>query len=209
MRAPWTDRSTWTVLAATVLALTLVGLSAAAPSGATTRAKVATGSVTCTHVTGTIVYSPTIHHVGTRAGTQKFVLHISGCTTTGSNVRRVEGGTLTFSVHRSLNSCAELLAQVTSHPPVAVLWKPSSVKKSLITFSGFVYVLGPADHVGFHVPPSGGTATVSGSFAGRDHGARSSATLYTNTTARQFQAACEAPTGVSRQSIVSGTATLS
>jgi hypothetical protein len=50
---------------------------------------------------------------------------------------------------------------------------------------------------------------VTGSFAGTDHGARSSATVYTNMTALQFHAACMSPAGVSRQTILSGTATFS
>jgi hypothetical protein len=187
----------------------IVGLAVAPPAGASNRAKIATGSVHCSDVTGTILYSPAIHHVGTGPGIQKFIIHVSGCATTGSNVHRVSGGTLIGSIRRPVNSCLELLAPVTSQPPVAINWKPSSIKRSLIDFSGFAYVLGPMDHVGFRVPPTGGTATVAGSFSGHDHGARSTATLYTNTTAQQFEAACVAPAGVARQAIVSGTATLS
>lgn len=205
----WTSRAARGLLATAFTAALVAGLAVTPPAGASNKAKVATGSVHCSHVTGTILYSPALHHVGTGPEVQRFVIHVSGCTTTGSNVRHVSAGTLTASIHRPVNSCLDLLAPVTSHAPVAVVWKPTSIKRSLIDFSGFQYVLGPMDHVGFRVPPTGGTATVSGSFAGHDRGARSTATLYTNTTPLQFQAACVAPAGVARESIVSGTATLS
>jgi hypothetical protein len=70
-------------------------------------------------------------------------------------------------------------------------------------------VYNKAGDVGFTVPNTGGSATVTGSFAGTDHGKHSTATVFTNMTPIQFRDDCLSPTGLSRQAIVSGVATFS
>ncbi len=193
---------------ALVAALTLSTISLAGaldgPAGASSKPKVvvATGAIVCTKVTGSVTYHPPVHHVGTTPETQVFSFHASHCTTTGSNVRHVTGGSLTASVHRTVNSCIDLLQAKLSSAKVT--WTPRSIHPSTTHFSGFVFVTNAAGDEGFKLPNPGGTATVAGSFAGKDHGARSSATVYINTTALQFRDACMAPAGVAREAIIGG-----
>jgi hypothetical protein len=56
-----------------------------------------------------------------------------------------------------------------------------------------------------HRPEYGRYRQGDGLFAGKDHGAPSSATAYTNMTASQFHATCPSSADLSRQTIVSGT----
>lgn len=212
MRAPRVEiaRRARSLVAATVLGgAVLVALGATTPVAAASHPTLATGHVVCHRVTGTITYSPALHHVGTKPETQKFVLHGSQCTTSGSNVHRVTGAILTATLHRPLDSCVEMLAPVSSATPLTVTWLPHTIARSQVTFAGFTYVLGTGDHVGFRVPAPGGAARVTGSFAGTDHGEHATATLYTNITALQFRDACLTAKGVAHQSIVSGSASVS
>jgi hypothetical protein len=77
------------------------------------------------------------------------------------------------------------------------------------TFSGVNYIHNNAGDVGFTIPNTGGTASLKGSFAGKNHGAQSTITAFTNMTLGRFIAACDSTAGLSRYSIVSGTATFS
>ena len=68
---------------------------------------------------------------------------------------------------------------------------PSSVANSMITFSGHRIVTNSAGDVGFVFPNSGGTTSVTGSFAGSDHGAGSSASAYTDMTEKEVGGNCK------------------
>ncbi len=133
--------------------------------------------------------------------------HASGCSTKGSNVKHVTGGTLVVTLHRPSNSCIGLLS--TQLPKGTGTWKPSSIHSTTASFSGYAFVYSATGAVGIKVPNVGGTATVTGSFAGKDHGHRSTATMYTSMSPSQFRDACLSPAGLSRQAIVSGVATFS
>jgi hypothetical protein len=200
-----------TVLAVLITALSLLSLSPVANAAPSRLMKqkviVATGSVTCKKVTGSIVFRPAVRHVGTTAETQVVTFRASACTTKGSNVRRVTSGQLTVTVHRPSNSCVDLLS--TELPTGTGRWTPSSTHPTTASFSGLEFVDNKAGDVGFTVPNPGGTAHVTGSFAGTDHGRRSTATVYTNMTPLQFRDACLSAAGLSKQFIVSGVATFS
>ncbi|MFZ0170921.1 MAG: hypothetical protein WAL04_04475 [Acidimicrobiales bacterium] len=60
----------------------------------------------------------------------------------------------------------------------------------MVTFSGHRIVTNSAGDVGFVFPNSGGTASVTGSFAGSDHGAGSSASSYTDMTEKGVLSTC-------------------
>ncbi|MFI5034990.1 MAG: hypothetical protein ACHQFZ_02155 [Acidimicrobiales bacterium] len=201
-------RRSTAVIVTAVVALSVVSPLAGSSAASTARKAhlvVATGSVTCTKVTGSITYRPPIHHVGTVPETQVFTFHASRCSTKGSNVHRVSSGSLTASVHRPLNSCIDLLVHAKLSSGTGT-WIPKSIHPTTAHFSGFAFVYNAAGDVGFALPNPGGTATVRGSFAGRDHGARSTVTVYTNFTPAQFRDQCLAPAGVARESLVSGRA---
>ena len=53
---------------------------------------VATGSIICSKVTGSVTSRPAEHHVSTRTVRIVFVFHASHCTTRHSNVKNVTGG---------------------------------------------------------------------------------------------------------------------
>lgn len=191
------------LLAVVVMSFVLIPDASASKSKVT----VATGAVSCSTVTGSITYNPPVHHVGTTAETQIFTFVASHCTTSQSNVKHVVSGTVTVAIHRPSNSCISLLSTHLSSSTGT--WRPSSIHSTTASFSGYDFVYSAVGDVGFTAPNPGGTARVTGSFAGKDHGARSSVTAYTNMTPSHFEAGCLSPSGISRQTIVSGSARFS
>ena len=186
-------------------ALVLISISPVADAAPKAKVVVATGSIRCARVTGSITYNPPVRHVGTQPETQVFRFRASACSTTNSNVKRVTGGNLTVTVHRTTNSCVDLLA---THLSTSTgTWTPTSIHTTSATFSGYVFVHNAAGDIGFTVPNPGAVARVSGSFAGKDHGRSSTATTFVSMTAAQLASACLSPAGLSKQSIVSGYAT--
>jgi hypothetical protein len=96
---------------------------------------------------------------------------------------------------------------LTSTPAtVSVTWDPSSIQPSAVSFSGSSFVF--SGGVAYVLPNAGGTATVTGSFAGSDNGAHSSASINSTMTPAQFLAACSSAAGISSLA-ASGTLTLS
>lgn len=200
-----------TRLGISVLALLLVGSSAllgASRSTATgTRGVVATGSVTCTKLWGTITYHPAERHDGTLPERQEFVIHAGSCTTKGSNVKRVSGGTVTAWLGRATNNCTDLLF---SEPITGTgSWTPRTIRRTTASFTGYSFVTTSGRPIGVRIPNVGGHVTVTGSFAGRDHGARTVASGVLNETPLAFEAACRSAAGLTSQRIVSGRVTFS
>jgi hypothetical protein len=191
-------------------AATTTTTTTAAPGGAVTPTtlaggKVATGSVTCTNVTGTIAFNPPLTNGGTSPETTSITLTASGCTPTGSSASTVTGGTATATIQSATNGCLSLL---TSKPvAVAVAWSPSSIHASVATFSGYAIVTDASSHIGFGLPNSGGTASIAGSFAGADNGAASKATTYSGQTQTTLLAACATAAGVPSLAILNGSVT--
>jgi hypothetical protein len=194
-------------LFASVLLAGLVALAPLAQVGASThRAKivVATGSVTCTKVTGSVTYHPAEHHISTGPVRIVFVFHASQCRTKGSNVKDVTGGSLSEVVARPTNACA---SGISSHPVHATgTWTAKNVKLHSTTgiYSGFAFVFAPSGDVGVDIPETGGTAHITGSFAGTNHGATSTVVSYINLTATEVRAECLSPKGLSSVTITSG-----
>jgi len=174
-----------------------------APTSSPTSA--ATTVVTCTNMTGSVTYDPPVRTNGTSPETQLFRLRSTHCTTSGSSVH-VTGVTATATIHRPTNSCASLL--VSTPVTLVATWMPSSIPPSVASFSG--YSIGASGgHALYVLPNSGGSVTVTGSFAGTDGGAHSSGTAVSTMTGAQIIAACTSPAGMSGDTIVDGTATLS
>jgi hypothetical protein len=61
---------------------------------------------------------------------------------------------------------------------------------------------------GFTLPASGGTAKVTGSFAGSDLGATSTAQTFSNQTGKQLLTACGSSAGLASLQVASGTLAL-
>ena len=196
------------VMAAFVVVVSMFSfLALSNATAAKPKAVVATGSVSCTKVTGSITFKPPVRHIGTQRETQTVTFHASRCTTHGSNVKYVTSGSLTVVVHRSSNSCVSLLSS--ELPKGTGSWSPRSIHPTTASFTGFTFIYAKSGDVGFRVPNAGGSAKVTGSFMGKDRGKRSTASVYTNQTPGQFRSACLSPHGLSKQAIVSGSVTFS
>lgn len=114
--------------------------------------------------------------------------------------------TLTATIHRPTNSCASLL--VSTPVTLVATWSPSSIRPSVASFSG--YSIGTSGgHAVYNLPNAGGSVTVTGSFVGADRGAHSMGSAISTMTLSRIIAACASPGGMSGDTIVDGTATLS
>jgi hypothetical protein len=190
-----------------VLALPLVlvaALGAGCSSGSSSAsATVATGGVTCSDITGTVNFSPPLTATGTSAERTSIQLAATGCTTSHSNVGTVQSGALSSTLSTPSNACASLL---TSKPvSVDVAWTPKTVHPSAVKISGYTVGVSPSGGGGFKLPEAGGTVHVSGSFAGSDNGASSTASIYSAQSAMQLIGECESPSGLASIPVASGT----
>jgi len=133
-------------------------------------------------------------------------VNAAGCVTSGSNVSRITGGVGTVTLNSASNSCASLL---NSRPLIIdITWTPATVHQSVLTFSGYGGATGPSGGEGFTLPKPGATAKVTGSFAGADHGAGSTATAFSGQTTAQLLTACESSAGLTSIAVTSGSVTL-
>jgi hypothetical protein len=190
------------VLGAVVLtALLLAGCGGSSQAGT-----VATGRVTCTTVTGAATFDPPLTLVGSSPETLKIALHVSGCTTSGSNVAEVTAGRAEATNKTGTNGCTSLLtARALS---VTVHWTPSTIAPSVVSFTGFSPGQSPTGALGFTFPGSGNRAKATGSFSGSDNGASSTAAAYTAQGTTQLVGACSTPAGIASIPISSGHVTL-
>ncbi len=202
------SRSALLLFLCLVAALATACGSSSSPSAGppTTTVTVASGGVTCTTITGSLTFSPPLTTKGGSSESTTVALHAAGCTTKGSNVASVTGGTGSATITSSTNACAGLL---TSRPlTVDLTWAPSTIHSSVVTFSSYTGASGPSGGEGFILPAPGGTAKVTGSFSGSDHGASSTAATYSSQTGTQLLSACGAATGLTSIDVTSGILTL-
>lgn len=194
-----------------VVPSTISSIGGANASAATKHSKpkvtVATGSIVCHKVTGTITLSPPDRRGGTKPEKMVWTVHASACTTSKSNTSHVKSGGVTAVVHEATNACGGLVGSQALH--ATFTWSPTSIHSTAGTFSGFTFLQNKAGEEGFTLPNTRGTASVTGSFAGKNHGSLSRVTVYTNLTIARFRAACESKTGLTDYKIISGTAKFS
>ena len=194
-----------------VVPSTISSIGGANASAATNHSKskvtVATGSIVCQKVTGTITLSPPDRKGGTKPETMVWTIHASACTTSTSNASHVKSGGLTAVVHEATNACGALVGSQAVH--ATFTWSPKSVHSTAGTFSGFTFLQNKAGEEGFTLPNTRGTASVTGSFAGKNHGSLSRVTVYTNLTIARFRTVCESKAGLTGYKFISGTAKFS
>lgn len=172
----------------------------------TTTAAVSSGDVSCTGITGALTFSPPLTTKGSAAESTAVSLRASGCTTTGSSGPAVTASTATATISSTTNSCAGL---ITSRPlTVTVTWSPSTIRPSVLTFSGYSPVMNSSGQEGFTLPAAGGTAKVSGSFAGSDLGGGSTSQIFSNQTGTQLLTACGSSAGLASLQVTSGSLSL-
>jgi hypothetical protein len=190
-----------------VVPLVLVaGLAAGCSSGSSALAAVvASGSVSCTTVSGAVSFSPPLTTSGKDAETTSISVTASGCTTAGSNVTSVTKGVGSATISSPTNACSGLL---TSRPlSIKVAWTPATTRPSVVTYSGYE-VTSAGGHGGFTLPSPGGTAKVTGSFAGSDGGAGSTAVTVSSQGTTQLVAECGSSAGLASIPVTSGSLTL-
>lgn len=173
------------VLGVSASALALGGLAVAAPPAGAAKIPVgnAVGSVSCTGG-GKVKISPGLKNednaannysgyngtprwtVGPALTTAKLKLTCNGSTQNPA-VRVTSGKVTATSQGTGPATCSSLLAGEPSESPfnIIISWKATggSVNQTRISYSGF-----QAEGLGFQLPQSGGTATVTGSYAGND-----------------------------------------
>ena len=200
----------------TMIAVTmLIGTAALIPPASASPAKshpkvvVATGSVTCSKISGSISFHPAEHHVGTAREKITFVFRASHCVTSGSNVKNVTSGYLSEVVTRPDNACASGLYSQPLHATGTWTAKNLRLRATTGKFSGFDFVCASNGDVGLVIPNKGGSAQITGSFAGSNHGATSTAVSYMNLTATQVRAACLSSQGLSSLKFTGGRVTFS
>ena len=110
-------------------------------------------------------------------------------------------------VPRPNNACGGVVFSKRMRPTFTCT--PKSVHSTSASFSGWNWLKNKAGEEGFSMPNTGGTASATGSFAGKDHGKRSVVTLYTNLTIAKFAKACESKAGLVGYKVISGTAKFS
>ena len=196
-------------------------LSTRPAAAAPTKLTVATGSITCRKLTGTITFTPPMHSGVNAMETRAISLQVSACTTKNSNVAHVSGGNLTVTARSAVEGCS---AEETEVLTGVERWQPSSIAPSTVTVEGFarranagakglVYSNTPGLQQLIVVPAAGKSVSVRGSFAGKtsyisQENLRGSILAYTDRITGQLHAECKALAGLSLLSFVSGVETL-
>lgn len=168
----------------------------------------ASGSVHCSKVTGSVGFSPPLTTKGAAAETTTVSLKLARCSPSGSNVSVVSSGLATSTYTSGTSVCADLIKSRAL--TVNTTWSPTSIKPSVVTFSGFSLGTNSADDSGFVLPGKSPnpSAKVVGSFAGSNHGASSTALVYANEGATQLVGGCSKASGLASITVGSGVVTL-
>ena len=182
---------------------------------------VATGTITCTQVTGIIGFSSPVKAHVVQKDTLTISVDVGGCKTQHSNVAHVAGGKLILTVTTVVHGCpaggvgADLAGTET--------WQPSSIAPSQLVSQdytdraytggkGFVYTSKTPGILVIVFPAPGNSFSVTGSFAGKvsyhpQENLQGSLVAYTDfMTGIKFSHRCN--TGISAISIGHGVETL-
>jgi len=166
---------------------------------------VATGSVSCEAVTGSLAFSPALSATGTRPETTTIALKATGCTTSNSSASSLTGGATTVTVHSPTSACSGVLTLRSL--ALTIRWQPVAIRPSVVHFSEYSIVSSPTGSGGFAFPNPGGSATVVGSFTGSDRGATSTASVFFSPSVAQILAVCRS-SGLASLQVVAGHVTL-
>ena len=194
------------------------GLSVQSCTAGTGSPIVATGSVHCSGVTGSVGFVPPLDQSGGSNEKITVTAALSHCFAKGSNVSSVTGGIATSAILAATNACSGLLQFPSSIGGVSTplssrmvrvdtRWRPSSIGSTSATFSGFAVTTDDGGYPGFAFPGVGHRARVTGSFGGGDRGALSTAVVFTNERAGELLADCSRSSGLGSIKITSGEVT--
>jgi hypothetical protein len=201
------------LVASFIVALALP-LAVALPAGFASAANPpAPGTITCTHITGKVTFTPPLTLTGNaNSEVTKTKTTGTGCTvSTGTApTKGVTTSTITkTTTNNTANSCTALASAQTIPVTEHTVWTHTPlIANSVVKFSGLMPATSASGDAGFTLPNTGGTSSVTGSYPGTDHGKSSTATVYTNMTAAQITTVCESTAGVASLTIASGSAML-
>ena len=175
----------------------------------------ATGTIRCSHVTGSVDFSPSLAVSGRSPERISVRAHLSHCSSSESNISSVSGGLTTMVIAVPTNACSGLLQFPSSLGNVSTpsssraitattRWNTGGIRPTLMTFSGFVLTTNDAGAPGFAFPGVGHRAKVSGSFAGDDGGALSVASVFTAEKVNEIVSRCSTSSGLASIDIASG-----
>lgn len=177
----------------------LTFFSWAGPAGA----DIQPGTVTCSQVTGRVSFEPPLVEGGTASEAATLALTIKGCVAAG-------GGTSPTVAHgagelpMASNTCTNLASRTKAGLDIVISWRPTTDGSTTLSFPGFTPTTGSS--LGLHM---GGRHTrVTGSYAGSDRGATSTAAMTFGSSPADVTSACASSTGLKRLKIQAGVLTL-
>jgi hypothetical protein len=157
----------------------------------------ASGTITCSKVTGTVKYTPPLTDT---PGTVKMSvsLKLAKCVVTppasGGDVTARKGcckNSATSTVTLT-GGCSELTGGTGVSSTWKVTWTKPKAPKTVVNFSGFAATTNGSGDFGLSYPESGGTGTATGSYA--ESGVTQQ--LFFNMTPAQISTACASPSGL-------------
>jgi hypothetical protein len=191
------------IMGVALIGLPLGALSAAATTGLASAGSPAPGTVTCTKIAGTVTFKPGLKLSTSATVTTKIKVTISGCT--ASVGKSPKKGTASVTTVTPNDTCSGLANGSTTAEDLTTKWSPTSIAPSTADFSGFDPVTNGAGDSGFSLPNSpGGSVSVTGSYAGADGGATSTAQVFSNETAAQIATACSSAKGLTSLKLTTG-----
>jgi hypothetical protein len=190
----------------------LMAAVALAPAMAGAKSE-ASGTITCSAVTGTVTYKPGVHentlpktHHGVSKITYTLDLAKSGCVVGGDSNPVGDIGSFTAkSTISGKFACLSFAEPVSLTSSWTVKWG-GTLTSSVVGFPEIQIIKsGNEDPITFVFPgPMTGKAIVNGSYPGADAGASSTLVLDTSQTASQIQTSCSSSTGLTSLTVASG-----
>ncbi|HYA68412.1 MAG TPA: hypothetical protein VED63_06745 [Acidimicrobiales bacterium] len=176
--------------------LAVVDVGAASATLGPHKAADATGTETCSGLSGSLSFKPALTTSGTSPTTASIAVKLSGCS---GGTPSATSGTVTAKTSYTTNNCTKLASPpATQVDTETVKWSPKTINASTTAFSA------PSVSVGSDVTITLSKGLTTGSYAG----SASTATLTVDSTKAQLLAICEGKKGLSKLVIASGSATV-
>jgi len=157
------------------------------------------GTVSCTQVTGSVRFDPPLTNDGSASEVASLLLVVKGCAAGGGgSTPRLAHGSTELSMTSS--SCANLSSGSKTTVNIAISWRPTKDGSTEVNFPG--YSLTSTSDLGFSL--GGEHTSASGSYAGTDAGASSTATVTFNLTPAKVEVACGTRKGLKSLKIQTG-----
>jgi hypothetical protein len=166
-----------------------------------------TGTLTCSTLTGTLTFNPSLSSTGATSGpeTTTAKVTVKGCTTGSATVKPTSGKVVETISGTGGNSCTGLTKPSSTAETFTTKWSPKTIASTTISFPGYTAITSPT--VGFSLGGKGTTGQAGSSYLGSDSGATSTAKAETADTTTQFLATCD-KSGIKTLKITSGSVTL-